>query len=178
MENTAKQQITILGIGNILFSDEGLGIRAIERLEQRYHFPQNVSLVDGGVLGIHLLGTITRADHLIVIDAIKNQSLPGTLHRLEGDEIPKRVLAKNSLHEVDFLEALAVCQAFDKIPRIVALGIEPLDIETLSLQLSPVVRDRLEDLLDMVVKELKNLGVILREKTEEEQRSYVPCNPC
>ncbi len=178
MKSNLEKQITVLGIGNILFTDEGLGIRAIERLQQRYHFPDNVTLVDGGVLGIHLLATVTEADHLIVIDAIQKRSLPGTIHRLEGDELPRRILAKNSLHEVDFLEALAVCQALDKAPKIVALGIEPYDIETLSLQLTPVVKDKLGDLLNMVVEELRKLGVTVREKTEEEKRNYVPCNPC
>ena len=177
MERPSRPRITVLGVGNILFCDEGLGIRAIEHLERKYHFPDNVELVDGGVLGIHLLGTITKADHLIVIDAIKNGAPPGTFHRLEGDQIPKRILAKNSLHEVDLLEALSLCPAFDKVPETVILGIEPYDIESLSLELSPVVRGKLDDLIDRVVEELRSLGAKPKPKTQEEQRSYVPCNP-
>jgi len=178
METPSGPRITVLGVGNLLFCDEGLGIRAIEHLERKYHFPDNVELVDGGVLGIHLLGTITRADHLIVIDAIKNGAPPGTFHRLEGDEIPKRILAKNSLHEIDLLEALALCTAFDKTPETTIIGIEPYDIESLSLELSPVVQAKLADLTNRVAEELRALGAEPKPKTQEEQRSYVPCNPC
>lgn len=173
----ASENITVLGVGNILFRDEGLGIRALELLERRYRFPENVKLVDGGVLGIHLLGTIAETDHLIVIDAVKNNASPGTLHRLEGEDIPRRILAKNSLHEVDLLEALTLCPAFGKMPHTIILGIEPSDIETLSLNLSPVVESKIQQLLTIIVDELRSLGVNPVEKTQEEQQCYVSCNP-
>ena len=132
----------ILGIGNILFSDEGFGIRVIERLTDLYEFSENISVVDGGVLGMNLLGIISEADHLIVVDAVRNGDKPGTLVRLEGDEIPARIRAKNSLHQVDFLEALTMCQVFDKVPQTVILGVEPQDIETLSDELTPPSRQK------------------------------------
>ncbi|OQY47417.1 MAG: hydrogenase expression/formation protein, partial [Desulfobacteraceae bacterium 4572_87] len=87
-----EKQITVLGVGNILFTDEGVGVRVLERLNEQYDFPSNVAMVDGGVLGMNLLGTISEADHLIVIDAVRNGQEPGTLYRLEGEEIPQRVL--------------------------------------------------------------------------------------
>ena len=95
-------RITILGIGNILFSDEGFGVRVIERLQDLYAFSDNVSIIDGGVLGMNLLWVLAETDHLIVIDAVRNKSRPGTFIRLEGEEIPARIRAKNSLHQVDF----------------------------------------------------------------------------
>ena len=64
-----KPRVLILGIGNLLFRDEGFGVRVIEKLFDDYLFPDNVAIVEGGVLGIHLLGTLSRADHLIVVDA-------------------------------------------------------------------------------------------------------------
>ena len=101
-----SEHIMILGVGCILFSDEGFGVRVIEKLEERYTFPQNVSIVDGGALGVNLLGVISQADQLIVVDAIRNQGNPGDLYRLAGEQIPQRIRAKNSIHQVDFLEAL------------------------------------------------------------------------
>ena len=109
----AEQQVMVLGVGNLLFSDEGFGIRVVEELERRYTFPDNVSIVDGGVLGVSLLGIMSEAHHLIVVDVIRNQGAPGDLYRLEGDAIPERIRAKNSLHQIDFLEALTLCQAMD-----------------------------------------------------------------
>ena len=116
-ESTRLPNITVLGIGNILLTDEGFGVRVVEKLYETYEFPDHVDLVDGGVLGINLLGVIAEAQHLIVVDAVKNRQPPGTLYRLEKDELPERILLKNSLHQTDFLETLTLCQAIDKVRR-------------------------------------------------------------
>jgi hydrogenase maturation protease len=160
MTDQKEKHIMILGVGNLLFTDEGVGIHVIRKLRERYHFPENVSIQDGGVLGINLLGVISAADHLIVVDAVKNRGKPGDLHRLEVEAIPKRILAKNSLHQVDLLEALTLCQALDKVPETVILGVEPKDIESVGLDLTPPVSEKMESLLDMVLKELDCLGIV------------------
>jgi hydrogenase maturation protease len=154
-----KKHIMILGVGCILFTDEGFGIRVIEKLQELYEFPENVSVVDGGVLGLNLLGVISEADYLIVVDAIRNKGAAGSIYRLEGDAIPERIRAKNSLHQVDFLEALTMCQALDKVPETVILGVEPEDIDTLGLDLTPAIRPKLEPVIELVLKELDSLGV-------------------
>ena len=151
-------QITILGIGNILFRDEGFGVRVIERLQEWYAFSDNVSIIDGGVLGMNLLGVLAECDHLIVIDAVRNKSRPGTLLRLAGEEIPARIRAKNSLHQVDFLEALTLCQALDKVPETIILGIEPEDIETLGDELTPLIQSAINPMIEMVLQEIVRIG--------------------
>lgn len=156
--------VMILGIGCILFSDEGFGVRVVEKLQRLYEFPDNVLLVDGGVLGVNLLGVISNTDHLIVVDAIRNKGKPGDLYRLAGDQIPQRIRAKNSLHQVDFLEALTLCQALDKVPETVIIGVEPEDIETLSLDLTASVQSRINPMIDMVLAELKRFGGTCWEK--------------
>ena len=158
-------EIMILGVGCILYSDEGFGVRVIETLQERYEFPDNVMVVDGGVLGINLLGVISKPNHLIVVDAIRNKGKPGDLHRLEGDAIPERIRAKNSLHQVDFLEALTLCQALDKVPETVILGIEPEDIETLSTELTPTTQSKVDAIIEKVLGELTRLGGSYRAKT-------------
>ena len=167
MTNSNEKHIMVLGVGNLLFTDEGVGIHTVQTLLEQYEFSENVSIEDGGVLGINLLGIISEADELIVVDAIRNGGAPGTLHRLEGDDIPKRILAKNSLHQVDLLEALTLCQALDKVPETVIVGVEPEDIETLSLELTPPVQDKMGDLIAMVLKELDRLGAGYHEKRDE-----------
>jgi len=157
-----SQHIMVLGLGNILFSDEGFGIRVVENLQESYEFPENVSLVDGGVLGLNLLGVISQADYLIVVDAIRNKGSVGDLYRLEGTAIPERIRAKNSLHQVDFLEALTLCQALDKVPETVILGVEPADIDTISLELTRTVREKVDAVTDMVLAELKRLGAVAK----------------
>lgn len=155
----------VLGIGNILFSDEGFGIRVVESLQERYTLSENILVVDGGVLGINLLGVISQPNHLIVVDAIRNNGKPGDLYRLEGDVIPQRIRTKNSLHQVDFLEALTLCQALDKVTETVILGVEPMDIETMSMELTPATRSKIDPMVALVLDEIKRLGGSYWEKT-------------
>jgi hydrogenase maturation protease len=163
----------ILGVGCLLFSDEGFGIRVIEKLEETYTFPENVSLVDGGVLGVNLLGVISLADQLIVVDVIRNKGNPGDVYRLTGGQIPERIRCKNSIHQVDFLEALTLCQALDKVPETVIIGVEPLDIETLSIELTPVTAAKVSPMIDMVLSELNRLDTPYEKRKEK----YVSGNP-
>ena len=165
--------IMVLGIGCILFSDEGFGVRVVEKMEKQYEFPKNVLLVDGGVLGINLLGVISKPRHLIVVDAIHNKGEPGDLYRLEGDAIPERIRAKNSLHQIDFLEALTLCQALYHVPETVIIGVEPQDIETTSLDLTPPIQAKVEPAIEMVLAELERLGVSYKKGKSDN----VSCNP-
>ena len=158
-DDTYSPEIMILGVGCTLYSDEGFGVRVIEAIEERYEFPDNVLVVDGGVLGINLLGIISKPNHLIVVDAIRNKGKPGDLYRLAGDAIPDRIRAKNSLHQVDFLEALTLCQALDKVPETVIVGVEPQDIDTMNIELTPTTQARVDAVIDMVLIELDRLGV-------------------
>ena len=166
-------EVMVLGIGCILYSDEGFGVRVVEKMEKLYEFSDNVLLVDGGVLGINLLGVISKPEHLIVVDAIRNKGKPGDLYRLEGDKIPERIRAKNSLHQVDFLEALTLCQALDKVPATVIIGVEPEDIDTQSLELTPPIQAKVDPVIDMVLNELDRLGVSYKKGTSDN----VSCNP-
>ena len=156
--------VMVLGIGCTLYSDEGFGVRVIEKMQREYDFSEDVLLVDGGVLGINLLGVISKPDHLIVVDAIRNRGKPGDLYRLEGDAIPERIRAKNSLHQVDFLEALTLCQTLDKVPETVILGIEPEDIETLSTELTATTQAKVDTIIEKVLGEVKRLGGSYRKK--------------
>jgi hydrogenase maturation protease len=169
----------ILGIGSILFSDDGFGIQVAQRLEKEYEFPDNVLVVDGGVLGINLLGVISKPRHLIVVDTMRNQGKPGDLYRIEGEAIPERIRAKNSLHQVDFLEALTLCQALDNVPKTVIIGIEPEDIQTLSLVLTPTLQAQVEPVVGMVLNELERLGISYRKKdpVNHVSRDSVENNP-
>ena len=158
----SQRQITVLGVGNLLFTDEGLGIHVIERLRAEFVFPEHVSLVDGGTLGLSLLGVVSAADDLIIVDAIRKGGQPGTLYRMGGDDVPYRVRAKNSLHQVDLLETMTLCRVLDRFPEMIIIGVEPADIETMGIELTPIVASKVEPVIAMIVKELDDLGVPCR----------------
>jgi hydrogenase maturation protease len=151
-------QITILGVGNILLKDEGVGVRVVEYLHQHYCFADNVQLVDGGVLGVRLMGVIGNTDVLIVVDAVRNGGAPGTLYHLADDQVPRRVLAKQSMHQLDLPEVLALCAAIDKNPQVVVVGAEPEDMTTMDVNLTPTLAARVPDLAAMVLAELDRLS--------------------
>jgi len=92
------------------------------------------------------------------VDAVRRAGVPGTLYRLRGDEIPRHFRAKESLHQIGFAETLAACQALGKIPETVIVGVEPEDMETYGLDLTPTVRLKIDDMIEMVLEELHRLG--------------------
>ena len=156
---TKTPQITILGVGNILLKDEGVGVRVIEHLDARYSFSENVQIVDGGVLGMRLMGIIGSTDVLIVVDAVCNRGAPGTLYRLADEQVPRRVLAKQSMHQLDLPEVLALSAAIDKNPQVVVVGVEPEDITTMDVELTPTIAAKVGEMVAMVLAELDALGV-------------------
>ena len=109
----------ILGIGNILWADEGFGVRTVEMLHRHYAFPANVSVLDGGTQGIYLVQHVRAADLLVVFDAIDYGLPPGTLKLIEGDSVPKYLGAKKmSLHQTGFQEVLAMAEMLGGYPEL------------------------------------------------------------
>ena len=158
MQQDTKKNIVVMGVGNVLLKDEGIGVRVIEALAERFEFPSNVELVDGGVLGLSLLGVVRDAGKLVVVDAIRLGDPPGTLHRLAGNDIPDRVYKKTSLHQVDLVEALTICRNLWEMPPTVILGVEPLDITPWGVELTEPVAARMEDLILKVLEETDRFG--------------------
>ncbi len=151
--------VLILGIGNILLRDEGIGVRAIEELECRYTFPPEVELVDGGTCGLELRDAIGRRDLLLLIDAMRNGGPPGTAYRLDGDEVPAHFHTRISPHQLGISDLLATLTLTDSLPaRIVLFGVEPGDIST-GLGLSQEVETGMEKVLQAVYEELKSCGL-------------------
>lgn len=151
--------ILVLGVGNLLLSDEGVGVRALEVIEKRYEIPEGVELLDGGTSGMELLGYIQGRDALIIIDAVTCDEPPGSIVRMEGDQVPALFRKKISPHQLGLSDLLAAARLTDSLPKTVVLfGIEPMELGT-GLDLSPQVAGVLEDLAALVAFELESLGV-------------------
>jgi hydrogenase maturation protease len=153
--------ILVLGLGNVLMNDDAVGVRAVERLQQEYCFPAGVSVVDGGTLGLDLLPFIEGADQLLIVDALEMNAEPGSVFRLEGDEVPRAFASKLSVHQMGLQDLLAVADLQGYAPReLVFWGVQPGSIE-MDLQLSPPVAAAMDELIQSVVGELGNWGVHL-----------------
>ncbi len=161
---TALRRILVLGLGNILLSDEGLGIRAVEQLGTRYILPPEVQVIDGGVAGLDLLPYLEGVTHLLVVDAVQMGAAPGTLVRLADEAIPQGLPVKMSLHQVGLHELLALARLQGTLPpQVVVWGMEPAVLAP-GLELSPTVAAGLERLVTAVTDELRGWGVIMEPK--------------
>ncbi len=154
----------ILGVGNILLQDEGIGVRVVERLQQSYLFNEEVQLLDGGTLGLNLLPYFEGVERLLIIDAMDAQKPAGTILRLTGEEIPAILQHKISPHQLGLSEVLSIARLMDSLPpQIVLLGIQPASLAT-SLDLSPTLAAQIPSLLQAVLQELETWGIEYRKK--------------
>ncbi len=159
--------ILVLGIGNLLWADEGFGIRCVERLQQRYEFGDNVQLIDGGTQGLYLIHHVQSADRLLIFDAVDYGLEPGTLKLVRDDEVPKFLGAKKmSLHQTGFQEVLALAQLTGKYPQQVLLvGCQPEELEDYGGSLRPTVRAAMEPALAHALEALTRWGACPRERS-------------
>lgn len=153
-----QKRILVLGVGNTLLKDEGIGIKVIETLYSDYSFSPNVELLDGGTLGLSLLDPISNADFLIVVDAVQNGAPPGTLYRLDAGELAKRVTFKNSLHQLDLVETLAYAEILEARPEAIIIGVEPADISPWGTELTETVAALLPEMCKRVLREIEAAG--------------------
>ncbi len=151
-------RILILGVGNLLFTDEGIGVRAVNYLIEHYSFSDNVTLRDGSTLGIELMDPIMQCDQLIVVDAVFGDDTPGSIYRLTGEDLRKSISFRNSMHQTDLVDTLIFCRLAGQCPDAVIIGMEPADLETMSIDLSPVVAERIPLMAHRVLEEVRNLG--------------------
>ncbi len=153
------ERVLVLGLGNTLMQDEGVGVKVLEHLDAEYTWPENVTLLDGGVMGLELLPYMESADAVLLLDAVRTGAPPGTVVRLEGAEIPAVVALKISMHQVGLQETLAMCQFRGTTPeRLVLLGVVPATLE-MGLTLSPKVAAEVRPLVEAAVRELAFWGI-------------------
>ena len=152
--STNKPSVVVIGLGNPLMGDDGLGLAVLEELRTGYALPPNVELVDGGTWGMNLLPIIEDAAELILIDAIDAGQTPGSLVRLERDRLPRYLATKISPHQVDLRDVLGLAELRGTLPaNTVALGLQPESIEFRN-SLSDVLRCRVDTLARAVAQEL------------------------
>jgi hydrogenase maturation protease len=150
--------VLVLGIGNVLMMDDSIGVRTVEELGRRYCFSGDVELLDGGTSGMELLSYIGGRDHLIIVDALKSGLEPGTVVRVEGEDVPARFLTRISPHQLGLSDVLAAATVSGSLPKnMVLFGVEPKTVE-LGLGLSDEVRSSFEKLLLTVREELIRIG--------------------
>ena len=157
-------KVTLIGLGNILLRDEGVGVHALKALEERYEIPPELEIVDGGTCGLDLLPYIENRDAVLFVDAVNFHREPGHVGILEDQEIPSLFAPKDSLHHLGLMDILATAQLLDIMPRQVCLiGIQPQIIEP-GLELGELMRERIPLLLTHISTRLRKWGIDCKER--------------
>ncbi len=152
------RRAVILGLGNVLLQDDGVGVHAVELLREDYALPDDLEVLDGGTLGMALLPRLAGIDTAILVDAVRSDAPPGTLVHLEGDEVGPAVQSRLSPHQIGVADLLDGLRWLGAMPRrLCLLGLVPERME-LGLDLSPVVERNLGSLVDAVALEARSLG--------------------
>jgi hydrogenase maturation protease len=160
----SESRLLILGLGNLLCTDDGLGPAAAQAIAETRVIPDGVQVMDGGTLGLALLPYLEDAERAILVDAIDTDAPPGTLVRLEGDEVGPAVAARLSVHQVGVSDLIEAARWRGRIPpTLVLLGLVPESTD-LGVGLSPSVQAKMAGLLDAVVDEARRLGFSLAPK--------------
>lgn len=168
----AMAETVVLGIGNILNRDEGVGVHALRALEAQYASPvanqhPAVDFLDGGTLGLNLLPLIEETSHLLVLDAVDARRRPGTVITLTGSEIPLFTGIKLSQHQVTFQELLGLATLRGKLPpHLVLIGVQPADL-AIGLELSPVVASALPEVIRRAAEVLRGWHVAVESEPDE-----------
>ena len=158
---TSTPDTLILGIGNLIMTDDGVGVRVVHLLQEHYRFPDNVTVMDGGTLGLDLLHYLEGIRRLLVVDAVETGGPPGTLVRLTGDEINIAFRTKLSPHQMGLQDLLLVAELQGFAPEeMLLLGVQPGEIG-MGIDLTPAVEAQVEPLVAIVLRELTVWGVNL-----------------
>jgi len=158
MTDDGRIAVLVLGLGNVICSDDGAGVAAVHRLRRDYDLPDGVVALDGGTLGLALLPLVDRADRVILVDAIRADGPPGALVRLDGDDVAPAVYERLSPHQIGVADLLAGAALVGRYPdEVVLVGVVPATTE-LGLGRTPAVEARIPELVERVVDELARLG--------------------
>ena len=151
--------ITILGLGNILMSDEGVGVHVVNEFQKRYAVPEYVAIVDGGSAGLDLIPFIEGREKVLMVDAVNFDQEPGFIDTLENEEIPIRLTQKASMHHLGLMDVLCIVRMSGNLPNeLCIIGIQPKSLE-LGIDMTPEIWDKQEMLIERIVSKLKEWNI-------------------
>lgn len=169
-----RTPLLVLGLGNVLCGDDGLGVCAVQRLWRDYEAPEGVRVLDGGTLGLSLLPEFELAERAILVDAVRDDAPAGSFVRLEGEDVAPAVAARLSPHQIGVVDLLDAARWVGRFPEeVVLLGLVPQTIE-LGLARSRPVEANLTRLVEMVLEEAGRLGFEFRVRTDDEPAASAP----
>ncbi len=149
-----KKPILILGVGNILLQDEGVGVRVAQEMMKR-DLPPGVEVIDGGTAGFDLVSTVDGREKIVVIDAVMSEKdPPGTIYRMFPENLQPTFMGKTSIHQFEFLDVLGMTYLTGRLPEVVIFGVVPREFAKFGLELTPEIGALVPRLVELVMEEL------------------------
>lgn len=156
----------LIGVGNVLFMDEGVGVYAAKYLETNYKHDDSLEIIDGGVLGFKLMALFQEYDNVIILDTVSIEDTPGSVYRLPAEELLGLGSYRKTAHEVEIVEMLEICSMLEKMANVVIIGIVPKDIETVENNMTPETISGFDTFISTALTELSTLGVKYEKKND------------
>ncbi len=160
----------VVGVGNMLFKDEGVGIYASEYLKQNYEFDGDLEIIDGGTLGFKLMTYFQEYENVIILDTVSIEENPGEIYRLPSDVLLGMGNYRKTAHEVEIVEMLEIVSVLDSHANVTILGIIPEDIISVGIGLTETIENKFEEFILNALKEIESLGV----KTKKVNNIAIP----
>ncbi|HGY54253.1 MAG TPA: hydrogenase maturation protease [Caldithrix abyssi] len=159
-----KTNIAVIGIGNILMKDEGVGCHAANLLLSEYEFEPAITIIDAGTTGTDLLPYLEEHDRIIILDAVEFEQEPGFIGSIENDDILARLTTKMSMHHMGITDVLSTAKLLDIVPsQLFLLGMQPKDL-SVGMELTEEIRKRLPRMLEVAIMKLEEWGVKVQKK--------------
>jgi hydrogenase maturation protease len=158
----------VVGVGNLLFKDEGVGIYASKYLEENYSFDSDLEIIEGGTLGFKLMAYFQEYDNVIILDTVSIEDKAGEIFRLPSDVLLGLGQYRKTAHEVEIVEMLEICSVLDKHAEVTILGIIPEDIVSVDIGLTKTIEDRFEEYILQVIKEIESIGIKATKKDNKD----------
>lgn len=156
----------VIGIGNLLFCDDGVGIIAINYLKENFEFEPELELLDGGTLGFNLAEYFLDYDNVFIIDTISTDDEAGTIYKIPSDELLGSGSYKKTAHEVEVVQMLEACELYDKKANITIFGIVAKDINSVRIGLSKSLSGKFDLLIETIIGAINNLGIEVKRKNK------------
>lgn len=157
----------VVGVGNLLFKDEGIGIYAAKYIEENYTFEPEIEIIDGGTLGFKLMSYFQEYDNVIILDTVSIEDKAGEIFRLPSDVLLGLGNYRKTAHEVEIVEMLEICSVLDKHAAVTIMGIIPEDIEKVEIGLTQTIENRFEEYIAHVIKEIESIGCAATKKNDK-----------
>jgi hydrogenase maturation protease len=156
----------IIGIGNLLFCDDGIGVIVAKYLEQNFVYEPELEILDGGTLGFNLIEYFVDYDNVFIIDTVSTDDEAGEIYKIPSQELLGGGRYKNTAHEVEVVQMLEACELYDKKAKITIFAIVPQDIQSAKIGLSEILKSKFDILVQTIIKDIEHLDIKITRKSD------------